>query len=442
MPKKSAISCFLSRRCSCLRPLLLPVLLLSAAPLAAAQTSSTDVDTRTAPEPVIGVRPAPFTAQPYLFDTAEQHGIQVEILVRGLRNPFSLVFLPDGDALVVERRRALRLVRSATSARPQLAAAPVAGLPHFPEVEGAGLQDVALHPDFARNRLVYFTYNRPADVETKAGRPRLSFVLAQARYQGNTLSGLKELVVGEPIAESSGSRIIFDGHGHIFVTTGAAHTDLAKNLDNIYGKVLRVDEDGGIPSDNPFVRTKGARGEIFSYGHRDQLGIAIIGEGGNVLTVEHGPNGGDKVNHILPGRNYGWPYFSFGRNYDGSAWGAGPVGPAIEPPIVLWNPSVAPMDMAIYTADRFPAWKGNLFVASARRGQIDRSGGLERIVFNDSLGEIRRESLLGSLHRRVHAVRQGPDGLIYALLAGDDLEKVDDTALARISPAALSEQPD
>jgi len=188
-----------------------------------------------------------------------------------------------------------------------------------------------------------------------------------------------------------------------------------------------VKEDGSIPADNPFVGRAGARPEIYSLGHRDHLGLAVHPTG-TVLNAEHGPNGGDEVNVILPGRNYGWPKVTFGRGYDGAKLAASPVAEGIENPLLLWIPSIGPSGLAVYTGDRLAAWKGNLFIGSARRGEVPRTGGLERVVLNDKLEELRRETLLTELHQRIKDVRQGPDGLLYALTDEDD------GALLRIEP--------
>jgi glucose/arabinose dehydrogenase len=196
----------------------------------------------------------------------------------------------------------------------------------------------------------------------------------------------------------------------------------------VYGKVLRLTPDGAPAKDNPFAGVAGARPEIFSMGHRDQLGLTVHPGSGAVLAAEHGPNGGDEVNLILPGKNYGWPRVTFGRDYQGPRLSESPVAPGIELPLVLWVPSIAPTGLTFYTGDRFPAWKGNLFVGSARRGEIPRTGGLERVVVNDKLEELRRETLLTSLHQRIRDVRQGPDGLLYVITDEDD------GALLRIEP--------
>ena len=380
--------------------------------------------------PQIGIAPVAVTNQPYTFDTAEQHKIRVVVVARGLAHPFSLAFLPNGDALVTERGAGLRVVRNATGGGegPVLVAQPVAGVPETPAFRGGGLQEVVLHPQFASNRLVYFTYNKAGEPGPKPPQRQSAVTLARGRFDGQALTDVHELLAGDWSLGASGSRVVFAPDGFIYMTTGAPFGDQAQQLNTVYGKVLRLREDGRVPDDNPFTKRAGARPEIFSYGHRDQLGIAVHPGTGTVLTAEHGPNGGDEVNVILPGRNYGWPTFSFGRDYQGPRISATPFAEGIEPPLVVWLPSIAPTGLTFYTGDRFAAWKGNLFVGSARRGEVPRTGSLERVVFNDKLEELRRETLLAELHQRIRDVRQGPDGLLYVLTDEDD------GALLRIEP--------
>jgi glucose/arabinose dehydrogenase len=378
--------------------------------------------------PELGFRPADLAAGPFEFDTAEQDGILVELVVTGFARPFSLAFLPSGDALIAERGVGLRLVRNATGARGEtaLVEAPVTGGPPRGVGRTGGIHEIAVHPDFERNQLVYYSYNAtgPANAE---GQSTSVATLARARYADGALVSPEVLLQGEAVAGGSGSRLAF-GNGYVYMTTGAPFGDEGQRTDNVYGKVLRLREDGSIPNDNPFVGTGGSRGEIFTLGHRDQLGLTVHRPSGTVLAAEHGPNGGDEVNRILPGRNYGWPDYSFGRSYEGPRHSERPLGPETEQPLVLFLPSIAPTGMSFYFGDRFPEWNGNLFVGSARRGEIPGTGGLERIVVNDDLEELRRESLLGPLRARVRDVRQGPDGLLYVIT--DDANP----ALLRISP--------
>jgi len=387
----------------------------------------------------IGLAPVPVGAGPYLFDTAEQHDIRVDILARGLAHAYSLAFLPNADALIVERGTRLRLIRNATTANPTLVDKPVTGIPDFTGNEHAGpddvlgIQDVAVHPDFSKNHLVYYTFNRPVGFDAAAKRLRTTTVLARARLQGLQLVDSQDLVVGEVAHDVGGSRILFGKGNLVYVSVGAissGDTNSAQRTDNIYGKVLRVRDDGSIPADNPFVEAQGARGEIYSLGHRDPLGITVDARSGSIIASEHGPQGGDEINRILPGRNYGWPKYTYGTEYEGSPLPTVPVGPQTEAPLMVWMPGIAPSGTTFYDADRIPAWKNNLFVASSRHGQIDGTGALIRVVFNDKLQEIREESLLESLHQRVRDVRQGPDGLLYVLTDEDN------SVLMRISPVS------
>lgn len=394
-----------------------------------------------AEEMEVGIIPVPVGPGPYYFDTAEQHDIRVEVLARGLAHGYSLAFMPNGDALIVERGVRLRLLRNATGAKPTLVDTPVAGVPDFSGSEHIdpddvlGIQDLALHPDFAKNQLLYYTFNRPVGFDAAGKRLYVATVLARARLQGLRLVDAQDLVVGESVHGAGGSRILFGQGDGVYVSVGALSSgdiDSAQRTDNIYGKVLRVKTDGGIPDDNPFVSVKGARGEIYTFGHRDPLGLAIEGRSGSIIASEHGPQGGDEINRILPGRNYGWPRYTYGTEYGGSPLPTAPVGPNTEPPLMIWIPAIAPSGIAFYGADEIPAWKNSLFVASARRGEVNSTGALIRVVLNDKLQEIRQESLLDGLHQRFKDVRQGPDGLLYALTDEDD------SALMRISPAPHS----
>jgi glucose/arabinose dehydrogenase/quercetin dioxygenase-like cupin family protein len=381
----------------------------------------------------LGIEAVPLTQPEYVFDTAEQHKVRVVVVVHGLRHPFAVALLPSGDALVAERGAGLRLVHNAAGAGPaQLDPMPLDGLPAPPPYRNGGLQDVALHPDFAHNHLVYFTFNQagnppPADAKPPV-RPESRISLFRGELTGHALAHVQQLFSGGS-GSTSGSRLAFDGHGKVYMTTGGPFDDAPQRLDTVYGKVLRLNDDGSIPKDNPFVGRAGARGEIFSMGHRDHLGLTVSPDG-VVMNAEEGPNGGDELNVILSGHNYGWPKVSFGRDYAGPRISESPVADGIDQPLVVWLPSIAPGGLTFYTGSKFPAWTGNVFVTSARRGEIPRTGGLERVVFNAKLEELRRETLFTELHQRFRDVRQGPDGLLYAVTDEDD------AALLRIEPAA------
>ena len=388
-------------------------------------------------QPELGIAAVKVSDTPYTYDTAEQHGIRVSVVLRGLAHPFSLAFLPNGDALVTERSGGLRLVRNAASGKggaATLETQPIGGTPERSAQRTGGLHDVALHPKFAENSLVYFSYNKLGLVipdSTPPGRRQSAVAVARGKLAGMALEGVEEIFTGEWSTGSSGSRLAFGTDGLLYVSTGAPFgATTAQDLSSVYGKILRIRDDGKAPADNPFVKQAGARPEVFSIGHRDQLGLTVH-PNGTVLAAEHGPNGGDEVNLILPGRNYGWPTWTYGRNYDGTRMSQMPISDGIEQPLVLWVPSIAPTGITVYTGDKIPAWRGNLFVGSARIGEIPRTGGLERVVLNESLGDMRRERLLGNLHQRIRDVRQGPDGLLYVITDEDD------GALLRIEPAAL-----
>ena len=385
----------------------------------------------------VGREPVKPGAGPFFYDTAEQHDIRVDIIARGLAHGYSFAFLPNKDALVVERGVRLRVLRDATGASPSLIATPIGGVPDFSKTEHVhpddvlGIQDVAVDPDFARNQLVYFTYNRPISYDAKAGRINVATILARARLKDARLTDVRDLIIGEPVIGAGGSRILLGKDNIVHVSVGALSTgDIAsaQRTDNIYGKVLRINADGSVPKDNPFATAKGARPEIYSFGHRDPLGLVFEDRSGTIVASEHGPQGGDEVNRILPGRNYGWPTSTYGSEYGGSPLPAAPVAPGTEPPVMIWMPAIAPSGITFYTAAAIPGWKGNLFIASARRGEINGTGALIRVVFNDKMQELRQESLLEGLHQRFKDVRQGPDGLLYALTDEDD------SIVVRISP--------
>jgi glucose/arabinose dehydrogenase len=385
--------------------------------------------------PNIGVAAVTLRDTPYTFDTAEQHGIKVSVVAHTIPHPFSFAFLPNGDALVAERGGRLRLVHGvANAAREQkLDPTAIGGTPPASTVRGFGLLDVVLHPKFADNKLVYFTYAKEGEPVPNANPPRkyAAIALGRGKLEGMALTGVKELFAGEWSTGSSGSRLAFGNDGMLYMTTGAPFDQSSQDPKSVLGKVLRLKDDGTVPPDNPFVKVAGARPEVFTLGHRDQLGLTVHAATGSVLAAEHGPNGGDEINLIQAGKNYGWPKWSFGRNYDGPRISPTPLGEGIEQPLILWVPSIAPTGIAFYTGDKFPQWKGNLFIGSARIGEIPRTGGLERVVVNDKLEELRRERLLSDLHQRIRDVRQGPDGLIYVITDEDD------GALLRIEPAPL-----
>ena len=369
----------------------------------------------------VGVPVPPLGAGPFLFDTAEQHKIRVSVEARGLSHPWSIAFLPDGSMLITERPGRLRIFRNG-----KLDPTPVSGVPKVYAVQLAGLMDVALHPKFAENELVYLTYNKAGE------NKQVATALARGRLEGGALTGVRDIFVADWLPENANgfnSRMVFGRDGMIYVTNGASNSDSSQDPHSFRGKVLRLRDDGTVPPDNPFAGRAGYRPEIYTMGHRNTLGLIVNPVTGEVWNNENGPNGGDKINIILPGRNYGWPVASYGRTYDGPRVSEVPWREGIEQPLVFWVPSIAVSGMAIYTGDRFSAWKNNAFVGSMRTGEIPGTGHLERVVFNAKWEELRRESMLTELHQRIRDVRQGPAGLLYVLTDEDD------GALLKIEPA-------
>jgi aldose sugar dehydrogenase len=362
----------------------------------------------------------PLGAGPFVLDTAEQHKIRLVVVTKGLQHPWSLAFLPDGSILVTERPGRLRVVRKGV-----LDPKPITGLPDVRTKGNGGLMDLALHPRFAENHLVYFAYTKP--VEKDRGAP----TLARGKLDGGSLADVHDLLVTDSRDGNSGlsARIAFGRDGMLYMATGGNIEKVAQDPGSLRGKILRLRDDGTAPPDNPFVGRAGYKPEIYTLGHRNSLGLMVHPVTGALWNNENGPNGGDEINIILPGRNYGWPVVSFGRDYAGPRVSEHPTQEGMESPIVVWIPSIAVSGMTVYTGDRFPKWKGNVFVGSMRTGEIAGTGHLERIVFNDKTEELRRETLLGEFRQRIRDVRQGPDGYLYLLTDEDD------GALLRIEPA-------
>jgi glucose/arabinose dehydrogenase len=372
-----------------------------------------------------GLAKRPLPDKPVEFDTAEGHKIRVVAVTRALSFPTSLAFLPDGTMLIGERTGRLRVVRNGV-ADPQ----PVAGMPaaYFTGESGLpgavhGIMEVALHPQFAQNRFVYVCYTKPLDEK------RRTVAVARGRWDGKALTEVKDVIT---LDHAGTSRLAFGRDNTVYITTtaGPGAPNDPQNPNTQGGKVLRFTDEGGIPKDNPFVGRAGHKPEVFTLGHRSSLGLAMHPGTGEIWLNENGPNGGDEINILKPGANYGWPTVSYGRSYPGPWQGDRPGHAGFEPPVVYWMPSIAVSGMAFYTGDKFPKWKGDVFVGSLRTGEIPGTGHIERILFNEKMEELRRESLLTELRQRIRDVRQGPDGLLYLLT--DEKEG----ALLRIEPAA------
>jgi glucose/arabinose dehydrogenase len=366
-----------------------------------------------------GLAHRPLPDHPVEFDTAEGQKIRVVVVTKALEYPWSLAFLPDGSMLVTERAGRLRIIRNGV-----LDPKPIAGGPasYWAAESGApgavhGYMDIALHPRFAENHLLYLTYTKPLD------GGRRTTAIARGRWDGSALTDVKDIFT---LDEAGTSRIAFGSDGMLYMTTTGKDP---QDPNTLGGKVLRLRDDGSVPPDNPFVGQAGHRPEVYTLGHRSALGLALNPATGEMWQNENGPNGGDEINILKPGRNYGWPLVSYGRTYQGP-WQVSPPGHVgFEAPVVIWIPAIAVSGMTFYTGDKFPQWKGDVFVGSLRTGEIPGTGHIERILFNDKGEELRREALLRELRQRIRDVRQGPDGLLYLLT--DEKEG----AVLRIEPA-------
>jgi aldose sugar dehydrogenase len=337
---------------------------------------------------------------------SEHHEFRITTLVEGLEHPWGLAFLPDGGMLVTERPGRLRLIRDG-----QLQPEPIAGVPTVHARGQGGLLDVALHPDFATNRLVYLAYSKPGADNTA------TTAVVRGRLDGNALTGVQEIFEADAYrsrGQHYGSRIVFDGRGYMYVTVGDRgdnpHGDNhdAQNLSNHAGKTLRLHDDGRVPADNPFVNRAGAKPEIYTWGNRNQQALALHPQTGQLWSTEHGARGGDELNLLLPGRNYGWPIITHGVNYSGQAIGVGRERQGLEQPIVFWVPSIATSGMAFYTGDRFPQWRNDLFVGGLAGQQLVR-------IRLRGTQAVEQETVLEGIGR-IRDVRSGPDGLIYLVM--------------------------
>ena len=403
------------------------VLAAFAVPLAAQQDVPMRGNTPVAPQ---GIKIPPLPDAPVRYETAEGQTIRVSVYARGFQNPWSMAFVSDDTILVAERGGAIKAVRNGVVDPKPVPGSPVA--------VGAGLSgtDLALHPDFERNRVVYISYTKPLDpppgaaqpAAPAAGRggrgaaPRTTLAVARARWDGKGFTDTKDVFVGEG---GSGGPIVFGGDGMLYVAHGGGDTQSPKTLG---GKILRLTDEGKVPSDNPFVGRADARPEVFTMGHRTFLRLAKHPLTGAIWQIENGPNGGDEVNILAPGANYGWPLISLGRTY-GGPWQGPFTKEGFRDPIIYWMPAIAVSSITFYTGDRLPKWKGDVFVSGMRYGEIPGTGQLHRILINKNLEELRREPLLVDLHRRIRDVKQGRDGLLYLLT--DEA----DALLLRIEPA-------
>ena len=347
---------------------------------------------------------------PFKQESWEQRDLKVSIVTRGLSAPRAIEFLPDGAILITERAGALRIVRDG-----KLDPAPIAGGPPKVAVLGTatGFMDIALHPDFKTNGFIYLSYHKPrGDLGSNA--------IWRGRWTGKEIVDGKDIFLSDDV-DALYSRMMFGPDGKLYFTIGCpgVGTDdsigRAQHPDDFAGKTLRLNDDGTIPNDNPFIGRKGYNPEIFTLGHRVNLGLTLNPWTKEFWVSEHGPNGGDEINILRPGQNYGWPVVSDGRYYSGPKVSPVPYKDGLTRPHISFVPSIAPGGMVFYTGDKFPAWKRNLFLGAMRYSEAPRTGHLIRIVFNENWEMVRSEMLLADLHQRIRDVEQSPDGYLYVI---------------------------
>ena len=351
--------------------------------------------------------PAQGPAQRSPQPDARENVIKVDTVASGLVHPWGLELLPDGRMLVTERSGRLRIV-----GRDGALSNPLAGVPQVAARGQGGLLDVTLDPAFATNRTIYLAFSEPGDGNT-AGTS-----VVRARLGADRLEDVRVIYRQEPKVSSSshfGSRIVFRNDGTMFITQGdrASFRNEAQNLGSLIGKIVRINADGTVPRDNPFVGRSGVRPEIWSYGHRNVQAAALDPVTGRLWTVEHGARGGDELNQPNAGRNYGWPVITYGRDYSGAKIGEGTEKEGMEQPVYYWDPVIAPSGMAFYTGDAFRGWKGSVLIGGMSPGR------LVRLSLRD--GKVAAEErYLEELRERIRDVRQGTDGSIYVITDSPD----------------------
>jgi aldose sugar dehydrogenase len=349
----------------------------------------------------------PFPTAPQEFELSGTR-YRVVPVVAGLANPWGVTFLPGGDMLVTERPGRLRIARNGT-VDPQ----PVAGVPAVWATGQGGLLEVLPHPAFNENRWLYLTYSKPC------AQGGATTALFRGRFDGKTIADGKDLFVADNCNTGNphfGSKLAFGRDGMLYMTIGERGDRARAQNTNIHGgKILRLKEDGSVPADNPFVGKAGHKPEIYTYGHRNPQGLVVHPETGAVYATEHGPQGGDELNIIEAGRNYGWPVASYGRDYapNGIKASEHPWKEGIEEPVLLWIPSIGTSGLMVYTGDQFPDWKGQFFAGGLSGLQV------HRFAFDAQGRLLGREAMIEPLRQRIRDVRQGPDGYIYLAVDSD-----------------------
>lgn len=356
-----------------------------------------------------GFKPISLPTTPLRYETGEGMAVEVKVIAQGLSHPWSMSVLPGGDILVTERNNGnLRLIHNSS-----LDPNPIAGIPTVVSFSYSGLHAVVQDPDFKNNKLIYLTYVKPLGDD----------VVTLAVYRGTWDDKKKAIVNGKDIFQAgpgnaSASSLMFDKDGFMWISQYAGGPE-SQDLSKISGKTLRLTRDGKPAPNNPFAKKENVRPEIYTYGHRTTQGFAQHPQTGDIWSVEMGPNGGDKINILKPGANYGWPEVNLGRDYAGP-WQGKFEKEGIERPVIYWMPSISVSGMLFYTGDKLPKWKGDLFVGGLRTGEIPGTGLLQRIKLNGNGEEIRRETLLADLHHRIRGAFQDEAGYLYVLTDEDN----------------------
>jgi glucose/arabinose dehydrogenase len=342
------------------------------------------------------VRAAPPPPQPA---KVVKSGYKVIEIAKGLDHPWSMAFLPDGSLLVTERAGRLRLIKGGT-----LLAQSIGGVPAVHTGSQGGLFDIVLHPNFAQNNIVYLTY---AAGTAAANGTRV----ARARFDGSALQDLQVIFNAMPLKDTDnhyGGRMAFlpDGTFALTIGEGFEYREKAQDLTSDLGKIVRLNEDGSVPQDNPFIGQAGVRPEIYTWGHRNEQGLVFDAPSGRLYETEHGPRGGDELNIIVARKNYGWPVITYGMDYSGAYVSPYTQRPGLEQPVIYWTPSIAPSGLAMYRGEKFPAWKGDLFVGALAFKHLRR-------VHLEGGNVVSQEELLNDFHWRIRDVRAAPDGYLY-----------------------------
>lgn len=359
---------------------------------------------------------------PVFYQTID-YAIRVDKVADGLANPWSIAFLPNGDMLVTERAGRLRLIHNGV-----LQAEPIAGVPAVKITVLGGLFDVLLHPNFSSNGVLYLSYAKAHEDGVRS-----TTAIARAHFDGKQLTAVEDIFVANSWSASPtnfGGRMVFGNDGMLYMAIGERQEEKrAQDGLDAGGKLVRLRDDGSIPNDNPFIGNKTMLPEIYALGIRSPQGLTVHPVTGELWENEHGPLGGDEINIMHAGSNYGWPLVTFGLDYDGSTLSALTEREDLQSPFMIWIPSIAISGLSFYTGNAFPLWRGSAFVGSMVMGRTPMTGHVQRIVFSDEGIALNREPILQALQQRIRDVRPGPDGFIYVLTDQNP------GAVLRISPA-------